>query len=208
AAGAETSRQTFEVTTDIQRGAGTAVALDGKPLAAEDFMPTAFSAPTKIDAAVVATGWGTGDDDYKGKAVKGKIALVHRFAPPDVKDQMRLGDIRYKAFVAKQHGAIGLVVVDDGDLKQEEAPLPQLAAGGISEVTAGPDAGIPVVVITRKALGKGLSTAKLAVELTPIKSPTDNVIGVIRARAAHKQAGVVVVGAHLDHLGMGGGGNA
>ena len=206
-AGAETSRQTFEVTTDIKRGAGTAVAFDGKPLAAEDFTPTAFSAPTKIDAALVAVGWGVSDNDYKGKPVKGKIALVHRFAPPDMKDAARLGDIRFKAFVAKQHGAIGLVVVDDGDLKQDEAPLPALAAGGLSEVTAGPDAGIPVIVAKRKALG-GAKAAKIAVELSPVKSPTDNVIGVIRATAPQKQPGVIVIGAHVDHLGMGGGSNA
>jgi Zn-dependent M28 family amino/carboxypeptidase len=51
-------------------------------------------------------------------------------------------------------------------------------------------------------------TIKVTVALEPKRTPTDNVIAVIRAGAARKLPGVVVMGAHLDHLGMGGGGNA
>jgi Iap family predicted aminopeptidase len=82
--------------------------------------------------------------------------------------------------------------------------------GGIGDVSgASGDAGIPVVVIKRAAAdhlaGK---KASIAVELTAVRTPTDNVVGVIRAGAATKLPGVVVLGAHLDHLGMGGGSNA
>ena len=202
-------RQPFEVTTEVKRGATTALAIDGKPLAAEDFAPMASSASASVTGAIVPVGYGLVDeasklDDYKGKAVKGKIALVYRFTPTEAKldatTAARLADLRHKAFIAKQKGARALLVVDAGDLKQEEAPLPKLAA-------AESESQIPIVVITRKAaagLDKGTHAAKLTVALEPVRSKTANIVGVIRAGAALKQAGVVVVGAHMDHLGMGG----
>jgi Tol biopolymer transport system component len=202
-------RQPFEVISDVRRGAATAVDLDGKPLAAEDFAPMAASKSGAGAGEVVAVGWGIVDkdaklDDYKGKNVRGKVALVHRFVPPDKKlearDANRLGDLRYKAFVAKGQGATALLVIDDGDPKTDEAPLPKLAA-----TESG--AQIPIVVLTRKAgaaLRTGTHSAKVNVVLEPVRTKTSNLVGVIRAGAATKQAGVVVVGAHIDHLGMGG----
>ncbi|HVK86380.1 MAG TPA: M20/M25/M40 family metallo-hydrolase, partial [Kofleriaceae bacterium] len=41
-------------------------------------------------------------------------------------------------------------------------------------------------------------------EVIDVRTRTTNVVGVIRAGAAQKQPGVLVVGAHVDHLGMGG----
>jgi Zn-dependent M28 family amino/carboxypeptidase len=193
----------------VKRGAGTAVALDGKPLAAEDFAPMGVSKSGTGAGEVVAVGWGIADkaaglDEYRGKNVRGKVALVHRFVPPDRKleprDANRLGDLRYKAFVAKGQGATALLVVDDGDPKAEEAALPKLAATETG-------AQIPIVVLTRKAAGAlraGAHQAKVTVALEAVRTQTANLVGVIRAGAPVKQAGVVVVGAHIDHLGMGG----
>ncbi|MBA3452592.1 MAG: PD40 domain-containing protein, partial [Deltaproteobacteria bacterium] len=202
-------RQPFEVTTEVKRGAKTALSIDGKPVAAEDFAPMAASASGAATGDIVPVGYGLVDeakklDDYKGINVKGKIALVYRFTPAEPKldpsTAARLADLRHKAFTAKQKGAKALLVVDAGDLKQDEAPLPKLSA-------AESESQIPIVVITRKAaagLDKGKHAAKLTVALEPVRTKTANVVGVIRAGAPIKQPGVVVVGAHMDHLGMGG----
>jgi len=67
------------------------------------------------------------------------------------------------------------------------------------------------MVLTRKAgavLRTGKHTAKITVALEPVRTKTSNLVGVIRAGAAQKQPGVVVMGAHVDHLGWGGGPNA
>jgi Tol biopolymer transport system component len=206
-------RQPFQVTTKVTRKPETTIELDGKKLAEDDATPVASSASATVNGELVPLGWGILDeatklDDYKGKTVKGKIALVHRFVPPaaklDAAATSRLGDLRYKAFIARGKGAIGLVVVDDGDPTQDEAPLPKLAA-------AESESQIPIVVVTRKAaasLAKGSHKAKLAVALEPTRTPTSNVVGVIRAGAPTKLPGVIVVSAHLDHLGMGGGSSA
>ena len=206
-------RQPFQVTTQVTRKPETAIELDGLRLAEADATPVASSASATAAGEVIPGGWGIVDeatrlDDYRGKSVKGKIALVHRFVPASAKldgaATARLGDLRYKAFIARGKGAIGLVVVDDGDPAQDEAPLPRLAA-------AESESQIPIVVITRKAaaaLGKGTHKARLAVALQPTRTETSNVIGVVRAGVAARTSGVIVVGAHLDHLGMGGGSSA
>jgi len=222
AAGAEPGlagawRQPFKVTTQVVRKPETTIELDGKKLGEDDATPVASSASATAAGELVPVGWGiadeaTGLDDYQGKSVKGKIALVHRFVPPgkqlDAAATSRLGDLRYKAFIARGKGAIGLVVVDDGDPAQDEAPLPKLAA-------AESEAQIPIVVVTRKAaagLARGAGgaghRAKLAVALEPTRTETQNVVGVIHAGAQARLPGVIVVGAHLDHLGMGGGASA
>jgi len=213
AAGATVTRQTFDITTAIERGPGTELAIDGKPVAADDFAPMTFSASKTVTARVVPAGWGTAAADFA--AARGKIALVHRFAKADPKLDAqaiaRLGDLRYKAFLARGKGAVGLVVVDDGDPTQEEAALPTLAPSGDLDPSAigeSGDVGIPVVVVKRSALAKPPGTIKLAIALEPKRTPTDNVIGVIKAGAPTTLPGVIVIGAHLDHLGMGGGSNA
>src|SRR5262249_25594116 len=86
--------------------------------------------------------------------------------------------------------------VDDGDMTQDESPLPTLAA-------AESESGIPIVVVKRSAI-KAPKKAKLVVALDPVRVKTDNLVAMIPAGAANKQPGVVVIGAHIDHLGMGG----
>ncbi len=243
-------RQSFDVTTEVKRGATTALELDGKPVAPDAFMPMPFSASKTVNAAVVSVGYGIVDaelkiDDYKGKNVRGKIVLVQRFTP-NLKDlgptaQARLGDLRFKALLARTRGAVGMIVYDKaappakpdpkapkkdskdpnapkdakdpmGDHAEEEAPLPKLATDGMADlVSGGADVGIPLVVTKRavaSVLEKGAHKAKLTVALEPVRTPTDNVVGVIRAGSPNKLPGVIVIGAHLDHLGMGGGSNA
>jgi Tol biopolymer transport system component len=209
-AGLEVGHQDFDVAVEIKRGDKTALAIDGKPVAADDFTPMAFSSSTSVSAAIVDAGWGL---DYKKVPVKGKLARVHRFVPKEIdnpSEQARLGDLRYKAFQAKQAGAVGLIVVDDGDTKQDESPLPALAPGGAGDlgtVGGASDAGIPIVVVKRSAASAKARSAKLTVALEPVYSKTSNIIGVLKA-GGQKLPGVLVIGAHVDHLGMGGGSNA
>ncbi len=204
-------------------GPGTAVSLDGARLGRASFQPAGFSASTsaaagaavpapEVDAEVVAAGYGIsapelGVDDYRDVDARGKIVAVRRFTPRD-------GPLAAPAYTAREHGARGLIVVDlpapaaaklpdDAPLRQ---PEPDAAAG------AG-DAGIPVVLVTRAAGGRlfdagaGPHRASLAVELSRRTRPAANVVAVLRAGAPDRLPGAVVVGAHYDHLGMGGHGS-
>lgn len=89
-----------------------------------------------------------------------------------------------------------------------EARLPALEPEGYG------DAGIPVVVVEREAaravmakLESGASLdGALRVSLSPEKTGAENVVARIAAGApdGERLPGVVVIGAHYDHLGMGG----
>ena len=204
-------RQTFQVTTALDRGASTKLTIDGAAVDGAAFVPSAFSASGKARAEVVAVGHGIVDkaaglDEYKGKAVKGKVVVVRRFTPDDPKldaaAKNRLGDLNYKAGLARKAGAKAMIVVDMPAAGKTEAPLPALLP------RQGADAGLPIVAVGQAAgekLFTGKHTVELVVELKPVAAETANVVGVIRATGASKGAGgPIVIGAHLDHLGMGG----
>jgi hypothetical protein len=221
-------RQPFPVITQVKLEDETSLAIDGSPLARSDYAVMGYSPPTSdLEAPIVLGGHGIvarelGVDDYKGIDVRDKIALVRRFVPEGGKFnstevQRRYGDIRQKAFAAREKGAKALIVVDDPLAPKPapadwgappEAPLPVLMPEGYA------DAGLPVIVIKR-ALGRALIErlqqkakigARLHIRLTPIASDAFNVAGRIVAAPSdgHKLPGTIVIGAHYDHLGMGG----
>ena len=77
--------------------------------------------------------------------------------------------------------------------------------GVLYEATVG--AGLPVIHLARTPgapLFAGVHRAQLAIDLEKKTVPADNVVGVVRAGAAERLPGAVLVGAHYDHLGMGG----
>jgi Tol biopolymer transport system component/Zn-dependent M28 family amino/carboxypeptidase len=259
--------QPFEVVVALEVGAATAVSLDGKPLPRGSFQPAGFSASTgaaaPVAGEVVAAGYGIvapelGVDDYRGVDARGKIVAVRRFTPRDgplaaPEAARRFGDLRLKAYTAREHGARGLIVVDLPEepalaaaapvaapspsaspapvaalpapasaapaavappaasaALPEDAPLPRPA---VDSAAGAGDAGIPVVLVTRAAGarlfagGRGPHRASLAVELRRRGEPAVNVVGVLRATGPDRLPGAVVVGAHYDHLGMGGHGS-
>ncbi|MCC6621939.1 MAG: M20/M25/M40 family metallo-hydrolase [Deltaproteobacteria bacterium] len=225
-----TYRQAFPVVTAIQAGDETSLAIEGDIVPRDAFVPMGFSAPhADVAGPIVFAGYGIvaadlGHDDYAALDVKDKIVLVRRFVPEpstwSSQDKRRHGDIRQKAFHARQRGARALLVVDDpappepagsegADWKAPaEAPLPALQPEGAG------DAGIPVLVLKRdvgapvvKKLVQGSALgAKVSTRLTTVTTDAFNVVGRIVARPADGQRaeGVVVVGAHYDHLGHGG----
>jgi hypothetical protein len=94
--------------------------MDGQPVPRGSFSVPGFSASGGAAGPVVLAGYGivdskSGLDDYARLDVKDKIVLVRRFAPEDQKGDAklwtRLGDLRRKAFVARERGAKALLVV-------------------------------------------------------------------------------------------------
>jgi len=209
-------RQRFEVAVSVRPLAGTRLTLDGRPLElGKDYGLTGFSASASASGAVVAAGYGIqapelSRDDFASVDVKGKVALVRRFVPDaepfkDPANARRYGDIRRKAFAAREQGAVALVVVDLPEAGEaEEAPLPSLRVEGRG------DAGIPVIVLKREVgqpLFEGTHTAEMTVELAYQQAEAFNVVGRLTAPADRRREGALVLGAHYDHLGLGGPGS-
>jgi Tol biopolymer transport system component len=185
-------------------------------VAADQFVPLAFSSQGEAGGEVVSAGWGIeapdkGVDSYAGLDVKSRIVLVRRFVPAgeafkDPEVERRYSDLRYKAFVAREHGAVGMLVADLPDPAaetQDEAPLPRL-----SPEDAG-DAGLPVMAI-RRALAERLLTAPTRVRMSVLLERETaagwNVVGRLDPPAGTPAGDgrAIVVGAHYDHLGHGG----
>jgi Tol biopolymer transport system component len=224
-------RQSFAVRTGITVEPATALRLNGAEVPRASFQPAGYSGSGKAAGKLVLAGYGLRDpanhiDDYAGLDVKGKIVVVRRFAPDHPayatpERQRSAGDIRQKAWLARERGARALVVVDwpapakkqtptgqshgAGAAGSDEAPLPAPRAEGQG------DAGIPVVLVKRAVLEplftalehRKSASAELEVTLTFTTRPAFNVVGRLRATGPARAAGAVLVGAHYDHLGLG-----
>jgi peptidase M28-like protein/WD40 repeat protein/PA domain-containing protein/PDZ domain-containing protein len=210
-------RQVFDAPVSVRVEPATAVLIDGARAAGEVAVP-GFSSSGEVEAPAVLAGYGISDsglgrDDYAGLDVKGRIAVVRRFVPESdpkfaAKDpKQRFGDLRYKAWIARERGAKALLVVDwpEGQALPAEARLPQAHP----EMS---DGGIPVVVVQRAALKDAMPRllarqqvlVRMKVSLTVEHRPVFNVVARVPAGAKDKLEGAVLVGAHYDHLGMGG----
>jgi len=242
--GERTWRQSFQVPYAVEVGEGTALLLDGAAVPAEEFRPAAFSAAVAAAAEVIPVGYGItapehGIDDYADLDVAGKIVAVRRFVPAgepftDTDAERRYSDLRYKVFNAREHGAVGVLVVDlplVAEGAPEASPPPADPAHGSAEGSTGSpaaqpdeaplpalavdqpgDAGLPVAVLTRAAGAKlfaGGIRAELRVDLVRQMKPADNVLGLLPAGApeAERLPGAILLGAHYDHLGFGGRGS-
>jgi aminopeptidase YwaD len=150
-------------------------------LIGEDWMPLGVAANSKLENLfAVAVGFGItaselNHDDYAGKDVAGKIAIA-RYGTPDGDNPhgrfSRYEDVRWKAIAARTAGAKALVIVSKQDSLKEDR-FAQLRYDN----SAG-DAGLPVVVISRKAairlfsetMEPGLEDVERALERAAAKS--------------------------------------
>lgn len=199
-----------------------------------DFRPLAFSAAGAVDGDVVFAGYGIvakdlSYDDYAGLDVAGKIVLVLRYGPDGDDEKSPFSPfaaLRYKAAVAKEKGAKAMLVAA-GPLTKDVAD--DLIA--LRTDAAFSDAGIVAVSIRRpvadallapfgktlEAAQKAIADAKkpasfaapgakvaLNVDVTPRRVRTSNVLGLLKGSDPAKASEFVVVGAHYDHLGLGG----
>jgi hypothetical protein len=223
-----TFRQSFSVRTGVTVESATAVRLGGARLPREAFQPAGFSAIGNAVGPLVFAGFGlkdadSGSDDYAGLDVKGKIVVVRRFVPehPSLDSPARkraVGDVRQKAWLAREQGAKALLVVDlpvrptgaPADWKPaDEAPLPSPRVGGHG------DAGIPVLFVKRAALAPIVQRltdpatrgrrvlAVVNVALTYATASAFNVVARLPGKGPSPAEGAVLIGAHYDHLGLG-----
>jgi hypothetical protein len=198
----------------------------------KDFRPLGFSTSEAFEGELVFVGYGISDtskklDDYAGHDVTGKVVLVLRNAPPSEmgRDFSPYASLRYKASKAKERGARAVMVVT-GPEDSENDDLIRL-----SYDNAMGNAGFPCLNITRKAadmllaqtcstikdLQKKLNETKQSnsflvkdakvsgkIALKEIRQMAMNVVGFLEGNDESLKNQIMVLGAHYDHLGMGG----
>lgn len=234
----------FEFTSSVRIGEKNGMEFVGnfkKTLQIErDYGVLSFSKVGKFnEAPVVFVGFGIkapptekfpAYDSYKGADVKGKWVLVFRDTPegisPDYRHNLNAySRIQHKVTVAKNEGAIGVVIIDssneakesfagikfEGTLSDSSLAVLRLNQGTLKELLklAGHDfkklnntlqQGESVEAITIPSV-----YLKAEVALDFVKSQGINVIAKLPAKGAKT---AVLIGAHGDHLGTGDSGNS
>lgn len=201
------------------------------------FLPYAFSANTKITSTVVFAGFGLEVDkdtlkwdDYKGIDVSGKWVMALQ-GDPDLDDPqspfLEFSSERSKALLASDKNAAGLMLVA-GTKYSEKDELSTLIFDKNSSRYS-----IPVIQVTRdvadrilavtgesvesleskmlaekKSLSVNANTeVEVNVNVTQKETESQNVVAMLPGADPELKDEYVVVGAHFDHLGMGGPGS-
>lgn len=203
----------------------------------KDFLPLAFSENGVMTESVVFVGYGFDIqtdslkwNDYSGIEVKGKWVLMLKGDPEYEKSDSRFipyADDRSKVITAKDKGAAGVLLVA-GKIVDKKDSLPDLYFD-----KSDARAGLLAVQITRKTANTFLAssgnsvdslearlnrnhkpqsfaipekvTARVQVAL--LQAMAHNVIGILPGSDPVLKDEYIVVGAHYDHLGMGGPGS-
>ena len=198
----------------------------------KDFTTAPFSGKQKINSDLVFTGYGISApklsyDDYEGIDVKGKVVLVMRYHPEHDSarsDFDRYSTFRYKASVAKEKGAIGIIFVNGHVPKNDEDELMALrydGAAGIQDFSA---LQIKRDVVDRLFKSAGMNFAEVQNKIDASKKPDSfqfdnvNVSGETETKEIERTARnvggflegndpvlkkeYIVIGAHYDHLGI------
>ena len=233
--------QPFDVAVGVTVNQPSSLTLDqNAPLELnKDWIPLGLSKSDNVEGELVFAGYGitakeNGYDDYAGMNVKGKIVLILRYepAPTDDKSPFKTppeysvhAALRTKANNARDHGAVGMILVDLNHDNEEQPELlstrNSLWRGGNSVVAA---------QVRREVLQKWLDArgvslrdlkdkidrtgkpgsmaipgamAKLQITLKEDHERAENVVGILPGADPNLRDQRVVIGAHYDHLGFG-----
>ena len=225
--------QYFDVVTNVELGKKNSFSFRNNSFKPGlDYTPYSFSCDTAINAPCVFAGYGfsiNSDslkwDDYQGLDVKNKWVMVLRGNPETGKKKSFFTNYsadRNKMLTAKDHGAAGIILVTGYAMGKTDGLVPLDFEKSKSR------AGIAVLNITRKtadqillSTGKTVKQLEHAIDST-MQSESMELKGTIKAVITVSQKKVktsnvaavcmsdqqtdnyMVIGAHYDHLGMGG----
>ena len=212
------------LTTQIQ--APVSCALGGQPLEyGKDFVDLLYSGGGSVEAEVVFVGYGIarpdlGWDEYAGVDVKGKVVLALRGAPKArVKDLQLERQIGTKSALAHERGALAFLIVEGasavvGTLQEKNfrksLPAFWLTAAAADRVLGAVKTSVLRERETRDGVGAAAPPAlatgvqaslKAGVEILA-RATGHNALGSIEGRDPDLRGEVVLVGAHMDHLGL------
>lgn len=227
--------QPFNLVASVQPGSENSLRIANQVIEyGSHYSLYAFSASMSVEAPVVFAGFGIimqndsiSRDDYSKLDVKGKWVLVLRGDPmPERNDSpfIPFADARTKAMLARDRGAAGLIITSGKRNNAQDDLAPLIFDRSVSDV------GIPVIDLKRSAADRYLLppaltadslealsilntymdigiTAKVSATTHLEKKyvETRNVVAALTASPVSDEW--LIIGAHYDHLGMGGPGS-
>jgi Tol biopolymer transport system component len=217
------------------------ISVDDKATSAslhQEWRPLSFSQNgTASTAEVVFAGYGivapaqeslSAYDSYVGIDVKGKWVMIFRYVPEDISPEYRVylnrySNLRYKAMLARERGAVGMIVVSGPSSQVKDQLIPLQSDGSFSEtslfaISITDDLAASVLknadkklIDVQKELDQGKAYSSFVIPNVKIvseinlereQSKSRNILGELKLSQSPK-ASWIVVGAHLDHLGKG-----
>ena len=207
------------------------------PKLREEYITVPFSGNKTIDAKLVFAGYGISAsnlkyDDYDGVDVKDKIVIVMRNTPePNVPHSEfdTYSPLRKKASVARDKGAVGIIFFNPYDENKQDDDLIEFTydrGGSISDFAA---ISIKRNIIEKILESEGInlkevndkiietkqpssfelknSSAKISTEVKEVEAISWNVGGYLEGNDPKLKKEWLIIGAHFDHLGVGGDGS-
>ena len=230
---ADEGLQAFEVITDLETGATNYLRVGETDAGlSDDFAPFPFTSNKEISAEVVFAGYGFEIDkeevqwnDYAGLDVTDKWVMVLRGSAEfdsTVSVFHAYENERDKAMLAGDKGAAGILFISGPNFDQEDILIDlenregklSIPAIHISRKTA--DLILSAAATSTKIMENKLNAARkpssfeidvkvsAGAEVQPTTATTYNVIAYLEGSNADSGDNHIVIGAHYDHLGMGG----
>ena len=233
--------QSFEVAVGVQVKAPSRMALGREPALRlhEDWLPLGLSLSAQVEGEAVFAGYGItakdyGYDDYAGIDVKGKIVVVLRYEPPPKNIQSPFkkspdfsthAALRTKANNARDHGAVGMILVDMDNRAEARTELMSLSSSLWRSGNSLVAAQVKRQVAEKWLVAHGVSLkdlkdtidraerpASLALAGTKLslqvsfeeeRARAENVVAILPGKDLKVRNEYIVIGAHYDHLGLG-----
>ncbi len=190
----------------------------------DDYFPGSTSDSGEVTAEVVYVGYGItapelGYDDYAGVDVRGKIVVYEPEVPvsprddPDTFLEWRPYSFhQYKLENAASHGAVGVIydyhIVNPNNAFVEDFIYAVVSRGVVADIFAGTgeDHGETLTYIREELKPHSFETGKVFTIKMNTRHHADavgtNVVGVIPGSNPALANEPILIGAHLDHLGM------
>ncbi len=238
--------QSFEFTAGVRLGESNRLIDDSSAefQVNDEWRPLAFSKTGSVPASpVIFAGYGIVAphreeqeeyDSYAHLDVEDKWVLAFRYLPEQVSPARRQhlsrhASLRYKAMVARDRGARGLLIMSGPNARVNEQLVrlgtdASLAASGVAAISLSDSAAerlLETLDHSLKSLQDQLDSGEhmmgFAIPELSLEAEVDiiqekrlgrNVVARLPARGEKAPGGDVIIGAHMDHLGKGLGGNS
>ncbi|MCP4313923.1 MAG: M28 family peptidase [Bacteroidetes bacterium] len=230
--------QHFDIVTEIEAGPGNSIGYLGNTLEpGTDFIPVSFSENGSLASELVFAGYGFQVDqdelqwdDYQLVDPSGKWVMILRSVPgkqDPSSPYINYSEDRGKALLASDLGAAGVILVSGEQYDPKDAldklkgkqhplsiPVVQVSRSAAEKILSA--AGKDSLAVLDRLISSSGETASFAtglelsitVDLQPKKVETANTLAFLKGSEASLQNEYVLIGAHHDHLGMGGPGTS
>jgi hypothetical protein len=171
-------------------------------------------------------------DDYAGQDVSGKAVLIFSHEPQETQSDSRLNGSRpmrettlySKALAARSRGAVALLVISDpshrvdeanyklftveADAEDHQIPVLRVRRDAVAPLIKAWDLDRTAATIDRDLIPRSRSlpgaTLDYRQRLALNRRTVRNVVGVLRGSDPARRGEAIVLGAHYDHVGLGG----